>query len=391
MSPGEGVNPRSPGYFGLELKDPVSSNEEMRALRFIWSVLGISILLCSCSENADTPAGNEEVKSSEAGSSAVIPANQICEVELHDPALGTLLDESVQLEVLAEGFEIAEGPVWVPSMRTLLFSDVRGNKIHHWSQEKGPGVFLSPGGHTGAVPFFEGGVLGSNGLALDPAGDLVICQHGDRRLAKLSFDNITQEGLSTLVATYEGKRLNSPNDLTVAPNGDIYFTDPPYGHCDIANSVPGEAMVFVNDKREMPYCGIYRYEAATGKITLLSDQMDLPNGITLSPDQKWIYVGSSDMQDPKMWRFSAEDGSGGVFFEGPYGEGDAGWFDGMKMHKSGNIFATGPGGVLVISPEGKKLATIRLPDPVTNCCFDEKQEYLYVTAFAYVARFKLKK
>ena len=354
------------------------------------SVLGICFLLSSCGENADAPADTGELESADAASGVTSPDNQTCKVELHDPALGTILDESVELEVLAEGFEIAEGPVWVSSMKTLLFSDVKGNTIHQWSEEKGPAVFLAPGGHTGTVPFFEGGVLGSNGLALDPAGDLIICQHGDRRLAKLSFDNISQEGVSTLVATYEGKRFNSPNDLTVLPRGDIYFTDPPYGHCDIANSVPGEAMIFVDEKREIPFCGIYRYEAATGTVSLVSDEMELPNGIVLSPDEKWIYVGSSDMQDPKVWRFSAEDGSGGVFFEGPYGDGDAGWFDGMKMHKSGNIFATGPGGVLVISPEGKKLATIRLPDPVTNCCFDESEEYLFVTSFAYVARFKLK-
>lgn len=362
----------------------------MKDLRLVGSALGISILLCSCGEKASVSGINEEIQSAEANAGAAIPENQICRVELHDPSVDGILDASVQFEVLARGFQIAEGPVWVPSMKTLLFSDVKGNTIHQWSQEKGSSVFLSPGGHTGTVPFFEGGVLGSNGLALDPAGDLIICQHGDRRLAKLSFDNITQEGLSTLSATYEGKRFNSPNDLTVVANGDIYFTDPPYGHCDIANSVPGEAMVFVDDKREMPYCGIYRYEAATGKVFLVNDEMDLPNGIVLSPDQKWIYVGSSDMQDPKMWRFSAEDGNGGIFFEGPYGKDDAGWFDGMKMHSSGNIFATGPGGVLVISPEGKKLATIRLPDPVTNCCFDENEEYLFVTSFAYVARFRLK-
>ena len=362
----------------------------MKDFGIIGSALGISILLCSCGEKTSVLVTNEENKPAEADAGASVPDDQICRVELHDPGVDEILDASVQFEVLAKGFEIAEGPVWVPSMKTLLFSDVKGNTIHQWTQEKGLSVFLSPGGHTGAVPFFEGGVLGSNGLALDPAGDLIICQHGDRRLAKLSFDNINQEGLSTLVATYEGKRFNSPNDLTVLPNGDIYFTDPPYGHCDIANSVPGEGMVFVDEKREIPYCGIYRYEAATGKIFLVNDEMDLPNGIVLSPDQKWIYVGSSDMQDPKMWRFSAEDGNGGIFFEGPYGKDDAGWFDGMKMHTSGNIFATGPGGVLVISPEGEKLATIRLPDPVTNCCFDENEEYLFVTSFAYVARLKLK-
>ena len=150
-------------------------------------------------------------------------------------------------------------------------------------------------------------------------------------------------------------------------------------------------VVHVKENRELPYCGIYRYEVATGKTFLISKEMELPNGITLSPDEKWIYVGSSDMKDPKMWRFSSEDGTGKVFYDGPYADDDAGWFDGIKTHKSGNIFATGPGGILVISPEGKKLATIRLPDPVTNCCFDENQEFMYVTSFAYVARFKLKK
>ena len=251
--------------------------------------------------------------------------------------------------------------------------------------------FSPPGDTPDRCPSLRGGVLGSNGLALDSEGHLIICQHGDRRLARLSLDNVSQEGLSTLVDKFEGKRLNSPNDLTVAANGDIYFTDPPYGFCDIANSDPSKAeMIFVADLQETPFCGISRYEAATGKVTLVSDEMELPNGIVLSPDQKWIYVGSSDMKDPKMWRFSAEDGTGEVFFDGPFAESDAGWFDGIKMHKSGNIFATGPGGVLVISPEGKKLATVRLPDPVTNCCFNENQEYLYVTSFAYVARFKLK-
>ena len=348
----------------------------------VWAALAVSPQVFSCQKEGEAPADEKAEEP---------PAKVSCVIEIHDPAAEGFLDRSADLEVLAEGFEIAEGPVWVASREMLLFSDTRGNKIHSWSPNDGHSVFLSPGGHTGSVPFFEGGVLGSNGLALDSEGHLIICQHGDRRLARLSLDNVSQEGLSTLVDKFEGKRLNSPNDLTVAANGDIYFTDPPYGFCDIANSDPSKAeMIFVADLQETPFCGIYRYEAATGKVTLVSDEMELPNGIVLSPDQKWIYVGSSDMKDPKMWRFSAEDGKGEVFFDGPFAESDAGWFDGMKMHKSGNIFATGPGGVLVISPEGKKLATVRLPDPVTNCCFNENQEYLYVTSFAYVARLKLK-
>jgi len=348
----------------------------------VWAALAVSPQVFSCQKERETPADEKAEEP---------PAKESCVIEIHDPAAESFLDRSADLEVLAEGFEIAEGPVWVTSREMLLFSDVRGNKIHSWSPKKGRSVFLSPGGHTGSVPFFEGGVLGSNGLALDSEGQLIICQHGDRRLARLSLDNVSQEGLSTLVDKFEGKRLNSPNDLTVAANGDIYFTDPPYGFCDIANSDPSKAeMIFVGNLQETPFCGIYRYEAATGKVTLVSDEMELPNGIVLSPDQKWIYVGSSDMKDPKMWRFSAKDGTGEVFFDGPFAESDAGWFDGIKMHKSGNIFATGPGGVLVISPEGKKLATVRLPDPLTNCCFNENQEYLYVTSFTYVARLKLK-
>ena len=322
-----------------------------------------------------------------------IPKKASYVIEIHDAATEGFLDRSADLEVLSEGFEIAEGPVWIESKEMLLFSDVKGNKIYSWTLKKGTNVFLSPGGHTGSVPFFKGGVLGSNGLALDSKGSLIICQHGDRRLARLTLDNVSKEvELSTLVNKFQGKRFNSPNDLTVADNGDIYFTDPPYGFCDIANSDPLNAeMIFVTDLQETPFCGIYHYEAATGKVSLVSDKMKLPNGIALSKDQKWIYVGSSNMKDPKMWRFSTKDGSGGIFFDGPFADSDAGWFDGMKVHKSGNIFATGPGGVLVISPEGKKLATVRLPDPVTNCCFDSNQDYLYVTSFTYVARFKLKK
>ena len=358
----------------------------MKHLFYLFMAMTAVAFTCSCGTTKVTeilPEGEPLVKVTE---------NQSCEVDFEYDSVGDFLDNSIDLEVLASGFEIAEGPVWVPSKKMFLFSDVQGNKIHSWTKDKGLNDFLSPGGHTGSVPFFEGGVLGSNGLTLDSDGQLIICQHGDRRLAKLSLDNVSQEGLSTLVDKFEGKRFNSPNDLTVAANGDIYFTDPPYGFCDIANSDPANAeMVFVKELRELPYCGIYRYEVATGKTFLISKEMELPNGITLSPNENWIYVGSSDMKNPKMWRFSTKDGSGKVFYDGPFGKNDAGWFDGIKTHKSGNIFATGPGGVLVISPEGKKIATIRLPDPVTNCCFDENQEYMYLTAFAYVARFKLKK
>ena len=176
----------------------------------------------------------------------------------------------------------------------------------------------------------------------------------------------------------------------MAANGDIYFTDPPYGFCDIANSDPANAeMVFVKELRELTYCGIYRYEVATGKTFLISKEMELPNGITLSPDVIWIYVGSSDMKNPKMWRFSTKDGSGKVFYDGPFGKNDAGWFDGIKTHKSGNIFATGPGGVLVIKENGDHIGTIRTEVKTANCAFDENFQYLYMTSDMYLTRIKL--
>ena len=189
---------------------------------FIYMLIILTgVLLSSCSPNKkiDNPSADESVNE--------VTQDQKCEVESQDERVSDFLDKSIDLEVLATGFEIAEGPVWVPSKKMFLFSDVKGNKIHSWTQGEGLKVFLSPGGHTGSVPFFEGGVLGSNGLALDSVGQLIICQHGDRRLAKLSLDNVSQEGLSTIVDKFEDKRLNSPNDLTVASNGDIYFTDPP--------------------------------------------------------------------------------------------------------------------------------------------------------------------
>ena len=245
----------------------IRNSSPKEATAFIASIFVI-ILLSSCTREKGSPVESEVLE---------VPKDQKCDVVLHDKNAGTIIDDSIDLEVLAQGFEIAEGPLWVASKKMLLFSDVKGNKIYSWTEEDGLNTFLSPGGHTEIAPYFEGGVLGSNGLALDLQGNLIICQHGDRRLAKLSLDNVSQQGVSNLVDKFEGKRFNSPNDLTVAPNGDIYFTDPPYGFCDIANSDPSKAeMLFVEDLEEIPFCGIYRYEAATGNVSLISDKMELP-------------------------------------------------------------------------------------------------------------------
>ena len=313
-------------------------------------------------------------------------------VQLHAAGAADLVDEQVQMEILVEDIQLGEGPIWFPDEQRFVFADVLGNRLYSWTEADGTSVYLDPSGATGHAPVYEDGVLGANGLALGPDGELIVCQHGDRRIATLTRTDGTPGPFSTVVDRHQGKRLNSPNDLTVAPDGDIYFTDPPYGFLNLAESDPSVArMVFEDELRELPFCGIYRHDAQTGWTTLLNDSMDLPTGVGLSLEGKWLYVNSSDMADPEMMRFSTADGTGGLFYKGPFDEDDAGWFDGMKVHSSGNIFTTGPGGILVISPEGEKLATIAIPDPATNCCFDEDEEYLYITTFAYAARLKLKR
>lgn len=313
------------------------------------------------------------------------------EVTFYDIGAKTFLSESLKIEVLFEGLEIGEGPVWVPSSQRLIASDVKANKMYSWSEDEGVSVLLEESGDTGFAPNFKGGVLGSNGAAIDAAGDLIFCQHGDRRLARLSLEGPKVASIETVVAKFNEKRFNSPNDLTIAPNGDIYFSDPPYGFLDIANSNPVESkMVFTDQGRELKNCGIYRYRPSNGQLSLLSDRMSLPNGMALSPDGNYLYVNSSDMKVREIWRFSTKDGSGNVFYNGPFNDDEAGWFDGMKMHHSGHIFTTGPGGILVISPGGNRVAKIKLPDSATNFCFDEKQKYLYLTMFSYVSRIELK-
>jgi len=314
-----------------------------------------------------------------------------CPVVFTGDAARAFLGEELQLEVLFDGLQIGEGPVWVPAQQRLLASNVAGNEMWSWSEQDGASVLLETSGFTGFAPSYEGGVRGSNGAAIDANGDLIFCQHGDRRIAKLSLTDPSVDKIQTVVSEFEGKRLNSPNDLTIAPDGDIYFADPPYGFLDMANSNPTEGkMIFVEEKRELSKAGIYRFRPSTGELTLLSDVMPLPNGMALSPDGAYLYVNSSNMQQREMWRFSTEDGSGAVFYDGPFADDEKGWFDGLKMHASGNVFTTGPGGVLVISPEGERIATIKLPDEATNICFDEDQTFMYVTMMPYVGRVKLK-
>ena len=298
-------------------------------------------------------------------------------IERHDPRFDKLIPPGAAMEVLAEGFEWAEGPAWDRKLNSLLFSDIPPNTVFRWREgAKKPEVFLRPSGYTQGPP--RGGEPGSNGLAFDPEGRLVLCQHGDRRVARLEPDG----SFKTLADRYEGKRLNSPNDLVYSADGSLYFTDPPYGLLG-GNSDP---------TKELPFNGVYRL-AKTGELTLLTKEMSFPNGIGLSPDGKTLYVANSDSARAVWMAFPVKAdggiGEGRVFFDATRGMKTLkGAPDGLKIDRAGNLFATGPGGILVFAPDGTHLGTLNTGEATANVGWGDDGATLYITADMYLARIR---
>lgn len=311
----------------------------------------------------------------------------IGKIERLDPALDELIDASAPIEVLGEGYDWSEGPVWVPAGNFLLFSDVPKNTVHQWRAGKGVTPYLTPSGYTSGPE--RGGEMGSNGLTLDPQGRLVLCQHGDRRVARLdaplAADKQPEAKFITLADKYEGKRFSSPNDVTFHSSGVAFFTDPPYGL----------EKQFDDPGKETPVNGVYRI-GVDGKVTLVYDKLKCPNGIAFSPDEKTLYVANSDPENPIITAFDVnkaiEVGNGRVFFDAKslQGEGRKGLPDGMRVDAKGNLFATGPGGVMIISPEGKHLGTISPGKATANCAFGEDGSTLFMTSDMYLCRVRLK-
>ena len=293
------------------------------------------------------------------------------------PALDALIAPDAVFEKLGEGFKWTEGPVWSAKGGFLLFSDIPNNAINKWEPGKGISEFLKPSGYHGATPF-TGPEPGTNGLTFDAQGRLVACQHGDRQVAR--WEN---GAWTPLAAKYEGKRLNSPNDLVFHSSGALYFTDPPYG-------LPKR---WDDPAKELPYQGVYR-RAVDGTVTLLTKELERPNGITLSPDEKTLYVANSHGPRPIWMAYPVlEDGSigeGKVFFDATeLAKTRRGLPDGMEVDEHGNLFATGPGGVLVFSPEGKHLGTLKTGEATSNVAFGEDGKTLFITADMYILRIPL--
>ena len=315
-------------------------------------------------------------RAEEGGPADLLPS--LGAIQRLDPRFDGLVPKDAVIEVLASGFEWAEGPVWVKADGAVLFSDIPRNRVNRWKQGEGLSTYLEPAGFTG--PGAYGNERGSNGLTLDRQGNLVSCEHGDRRISRLTPGG----GKRTVADNYTGKRFNSPNDVAVHSSGAIYFTDPPYG-------LPKG---FDDERRELDFCGVYRV-APDGTVTLLCDTMTRPNGICFSPDEKRLYVAQSDPQAP-IWKvFNVQaDGTldaGKTFFDGTklFKERKKGLPDGLKVDTLGNVFATGPGGVLVIAADGTHLGTILTGQATANCGFGDDGKTLYMTADSHLCRIKL--
>ncbi len=303
-------------------------------------------------------------------------------IEKYDDELDEVLNSEAVPIIIGEGFQWSEGPVWVDEHQFLLFSDVPANTIYRWTESDGVQSYLEPSGYTGTSG--RGGEIGSNGLIISDEGDLLLCQHGDRQIARMNAELIDPAPEYVALADqYDGMKFNSPNDLVQHSSGSIYFTDPPYG-------LEG----YIDDPlREMDIQGVYRIDP-NGDVILLTDELSRPNGLAFSTDESLLYVANSDPQRA-IWMFYdvLENGditNGRVFMDATDQVGEEpGLPDGMKVNRDGYLFATGPGGVWIMSPDGRVLGKIKTGEFISNCAFDTEESTLYMTADSYVLKLEL--
>ncbi len=326
----------------------------------------LSCILTACSNS------NTSEKNSSKQDSIISPVNSNIHVEIIKPEALKLLDSNSKPEIIASGFTWTEGPLYVPDGDYLLFSDIPNNKVYKWKRNGDTATFLQPSGFTGTV--YHGKEPGSNGLLFNKQHELVLMQHGDRRISKLNAPlQQPRPDFIPLVTNYEGKKLNSPNDGVMAADGSIYFTDPPYG---LANGINDTA-------KQLSFQGVYLLKP-DGELKLFTDELKFPNGIALSPDGKYLYVSNSDPVNKIWMQYELDENgmkkSGKIFYRAKEDEGIAdGNPDGMKINKEGYIFAAGPQGILIFNPTGELIARIYTGRLTANCAFGKDQKELFIT------------
>lgn len=291
-------------------------------------------------------------------------------IEVLDDDLKSIINVDAKSEIIATGLTLSEGPLWVESEKMLLFSDVPANVIYKWTQKNGQEKYLSPSGFTGKNSKAEG----SNGLVLNKKSQLVLCQHGDRKIALMNAPlNKPVSNFITLADNYKEKKFDSPNDLTYGPAGNLYFTDPPYGLKGMEK----------DSTKAAPYQGVYML-SKNGKVTLLVDSLTRPNGIAFFPDGKTALVANSDGKKPVWYIYDVNSkglfNNGRIFYDASkLNKKERGAPDGLKIDKQGIVYASGPGGIWIFSKSGKVLGKIRFAQRVTNCALSADEKTLFVT------------
>ena len=313
------------------------------------------------------------------------PYATIGQIVRADPSINQLIPANAKIDIIASGFGHLEGPVWVKARNAdsssyLLVNDTKAQTTYKWSLNNGLSKFIEHNGYTGQLPYSE--EPGSNGMTVDRQGRLIVCDHGDRRIAMLPLNR--KGGKRTLTDNFQGKRYNSPNDVIAHSTGNLYFTDPPYG-------LPKQE----NDPtRETPVNGVYRL-APDGDVTLLIKDMTYPNGLAFSPDAKTLYVAQSDSLKPLIMAFpvleNGDVGKGRVFFDAStlpkFRPKEV--LDGLKIDSQGNCWIAGPGGVLVISSAGKLLGRIDTGELISNLAWGDDGTTLYIASSMFLCRIKI--
>lgn len=341
----------------------------------LYGLLALSLMLCiSCSQQ-NSNESNKKMNTSE--------PRYTGSVEVMDDALSEIIDTNAKPEIIGEGFEWSEGPVWVENEQFLLFSDIPVNIIFKWKEGEGISQYLNPSGYTGEDDY--NGEPGSNGLIIDHDNTLVLAQHGDRRIARMqSALTNPQPDFETIAGSYDGKKLNSPNDVVQHSNGSFYFTDPPYG---LKGGVDGPG-------KELDFHGVYKVDK-DGNVAVLTDKLSRPNGIAFSPDEQTLYVANSDPEHAVWMAYDVKsDGTienGRIFYDVTANAAEEkGLPDGLKVDKDGHLFATGPGGVWIFAEDGQPLGRIKTGQATANCAIGDQGDMLYLTADMYLMRFPLK-